>query len=462
MGATVLQAWSHLEQSNPQAVAIIDAATGRICSRAELSAEAERWRTGLDPQVELSGRCVAMAEPNGLQWWSVFLGLLQAGAIPAPLDSTEPPTTQRAIAESIGAAFLWKPGSLECVAPRRKTRLTDTCLLKVTSGSTGTPRAHGFTHAQMIADAANVCRSMEITARDVNLAIIPLGHSYALGNIVLPLLTQGTAAICAGSPLPHALETDAARWRPTVFPAVPTLLRALVRANVDPRAFASIRLVISAGAPLSPEIATAFAEKFGRRVHGFYGSTETGGITFDRRGDVTLTGRSVGTPLVGVQIELLRGRRFRIRSAAVRGRGTYIPPDRGAWNEHGELTLLGRTGRTVKVAGRRLDLGEIESALRGLHGVRDAYAAPVNDHADSVAVAVCTDLPASALKAGLRTQLAPWKVPNHWLVLPEFPSTARGKPDTRRLRQLLAPGAAGRSATSATPSSPAASPRSPH
>lgn len=462
MGSTVLEAWNEIAQSNPRAVAVVDATSGRTCSRAELSALAEQWRAGLETGPHLRGRCVAIAEPNGLQWWTVFLGLLQAGAIPAPLDATEPPAAQRAIAEAIGAAFLWNPAGLECVAPRRKIRRADICLFKVTSGSTGTPRAHGFTHAQMIADAVNVCRSMEITSGDVNLAIIPLGHSYALGNIVLPLLVQGTAAVCAGSPLPHALATDAARWRPTVFPAVPTLLRALVRADVDPRAFASVRRVISAGAPLPPEIATAFAEKFGRRVQGFYGSTETGGITFDRNGEATLTGRSVGTPLAGVQIELLRGRRFRVRSAAVRGRGTYSPPDRGAWNEHGELTLLGRTGRIVKVAGRRLDLGEIESALRSLAGVRDAYAAPVDDHADAMAVAVCTDLPAGELKAELRTRLAPWKVPDRWLVLPEFPSTARGKPDTRHLRELLAEAAAGRSFTPTTPLSPAGSPRSRH
>jgi acyl-coenzyme A synthetase/AMP-(fatty) acid ligase len=439
MGSTVLEAWNEIAERNPRAVAVIDATTGRICSRAELSVAATQWLAGLDARASLRGRCVAMAEPNGLQWWTVFLGLLQAGAIPAPLDATEPPTAQRAIAEAIGAAFLWNPAGLESVGLQRKIRRADTCLFKITSGSTGTPRAHGFTHAQMIADGVAVCRSMEVTSGDVNLAIIPLGHSYALGNIVLPLLVQGTAAVCAGSPLPHALAADAARWRPTVFPAVPTLLRALVRADVDPRAFASLRLIISAGAPLPPEIATAFAERFGRRVHGFYGSSETGGITFDRDGEATMTGRSVGTPLAGVQIELLRGRRFRVRSAAVRGRGTYSPPDRGAWNEHGELTLLGRTGRTVKVAGRRLDLGEIESALRSLQGVRDAYAAPRSDHADSVAVAVCTDLSADVIKAELRRRLAPWKVPDRWLVLPEFPSTARGKPDTRRLRELLQP-----------------------
>lgn len=379
-----------------------------------------------------------MAEPNGAMWWSVFLGLLQAGAIPALADSTEPPDALLTVARAIGAGALWRAGSLEPIAAGRAVCRSDACLVKLTSGSTGAPRARVFTHAQMLADGRQVCRSMGIETSDINLAVIPLGHSYALGNIVVPLLAQGTPAICAASPLPHALAADAARWRPTVFPAVPTLLRALVRADVAPADFASFRLVISAGAALAPELAAEFLGKFGRRVHGFYGTSETGGISFDRSGEATLTGRSVGHPLDGVSIELLPAKRFRVRSGAVAGRGAHVPADRGEWNEHGELSLLGRAGRTVKLAGRRLDLGEIETVLRALPGVRDAHAAPDAQRPDTLAVAVCTDRPVAELTAALRTRLAPWKVPNRWLVLSEFPTTGRGKIDTRQLRLLLA------------------------
>jgi non-ribosomal peptide synthetase component E (peptide arylation enzyme) len=42
----------------------------------------------------------------------------------------------------------------------------------------------------------------------------------------------------------------------------------------------------------------------------------------------------------------------------------------------------------------------------------------------------------------LRTKLAPWKIPERLLVLPEFPYTARGKTDRRRIAALLAAGRA--------------------
>ena len=152
----------------------------------------------------------------------------------------------------------------------------------------------------MEADGRQICTSMGIGPDDANLAAIPLGYSYGLGSLVIPLITQGTRVVCISSALPHAIAADASRFGPTVFPAVPPLLRALVESDVPRRPFASVRVVISAGSPLAPDVARSFADKFGVRVHGFYGSSETGGIAFDATGEATLEGRSVGTPLGGV------------------------------------------------------------------------------------------------------------------------------------------------------------------
>jgi acyl-coenzyme A synthetase/AMP-(fatty) acid ligase len=424
-------------RADPAAPAIIDAVNGRVWARADLMAAADEWLAANPAREQLARIRVAIAEPNGVSWWIVFLALLKAHAVPVLLDSTEPAANQIRTARGVGAAWICRGAKVEATGASGRVAPRDTCLVKLTSGSTGVPVARPFTHAQMLADGRQICTTMGIGPADINLAVIPLGHSYGLGNIVVPLLAQGTAAVCAGSPLPHALAADAARWRPTVFPAVPTLLRALVRTDVEPKALESVRTVISAGAPLPPEIATAFEQKFGRRVHGFYGTTETGGISFDRSGEATLEGRSVGTPMEGVRIEFQRGRRFRVQSAAVGGRGMHRPSDRAELNDFGELVLLGRAGRIIKIAGRRLDLAEVETALKALPGVRDAFAAPAAGRTDAIAAAVCTDRAAGQLRDEAKARLAPWKVPHRWLVLREFPSTPRGKTDTRRLARLL-------------------------
>jgi acyl-coenzyme A synthetase/AMP-(fatty) acid ligase len=279
---------------------------------------------------------------------------------------------------------------------------------------------------------------MGIRAGDLNLAAIPLGYSYGLGNLVVPLLAQGTALVCASSALPQSLAADVARFKPTVFPTVPPVLRALASSDVPARALSSLRLVISAGSALAPEVARCFAAKFNRRVRGFYGTSETGGIAFDRTGAATLAGRSVGLPLRGVTIRTSRPGRIAVTSAAVLGPGRFSPPDRAKLGRNGELILLGRTDRVVKIAGRRVDLAEIERALRATPGIREAFAHALEGPKTLLAAAVETELAATEVRRLLKDRLAPWKVPGRLVALEKFPVTERGKVDNPRLRQLLA------------------------
>ena len=450
----VLAHWTRLVRANPGAPALVEADTGRTWTRAQLDAEAGTWCAALPDPV--AGHRVAFALPNGATWFATFLGLHRAGAIPVPLDPSEPAASQLALAAAARAPFAWLNTRLaptEChplgdtsPSPTGKPKpkchpigdtFSGTFLVKLTSGSTGRPRALAFTDAQMLADCRQICASMGITAGDMNFGVIPFGHSYGLGNLVLPLLVQGTPVICAGVPLPHALAADIARWRPTVFPAVPALLRTLAQADLPAGALASLRTVISAGSPLPAETARAFFEKFNLRPHSFYGSSETGGIAYDRTGDATLEGRSVGTLLAGVGITPASGGRIRVTSAAVMGRGSFSPADKVALNPLGELVLQGRVGRLMKVAGRRLDLGDLERVLRALPGVRDAFAAPHPQNPDELAAVLATSLDTPAVRILLRGEFAAWKIPRRLVLVSEFPLSARGKPDTRALLALL-------------------------
>lgn len=439
MPATLSQSWTDLVRAAPGAAALIDAAGARAWTRAELHARALAWQAAHRDHA-LAGRRVAFALPNGVDWLAVFLGLQFSRAIPVPLDPTEPAAERHALARTALAAFAWIDGHLEPIADQPAGRFGPrACLVKLTSGSTGRPRALAFSHAHMFADGRQICTTMGISPSDVNLAVIPFGHSYGLGNLVVPLLAQGTAIVCASSPLPHVLAADIARWHPSVFPAVPPLLRALADSDVPPGGLASLRTIISAGSPLAPEDARRFFEKFARRVHNFYGSTETGGIAYDRGGDATLSGRGVGAPLAGVTLaSAARGGRIRVSSPAVGGRGTFSPADRAEFNEHGELRLLGRAGRIAKIAGRRLDLGALERRLRETPGVSDAFVAVHPQNPGELGAVVASALASAALRADLRTRLAPWKIPRRLVVVPAFPSTVRGKPDNRALLALLA------------------------
>ncbi len=450
LGLTLLSRWNSLVQAAPNERALVEGTTGRVFSRAELNRRSEALTSSLPADDQLAQRRVAFSQSNGADWLALFLSLLRAGAVPLPIDGSEPAAAQRQIAAAAGAALLWHEGHLESLAEALEpVREEGVALVKLTSGSTGAPRAIPFTHEEMIADGRQICATMDLRPTDLNYALIPLGHSYGLGNLVVPLLIQGTPLLCASSPLPQAIAGDLARWNPTVFPLVPALLRALSLADVSPSALQSLRVIISAGAALPAEIAQGFQAKFGKTIHGFYGSSETGGIAYDRSGDATLEGRAVGTPLEGVRIVADAGERIKIASAAVFSRGNpdrlegfpaYSPADRAAFNERGELVLLGRIGRMVKIAGRRLDLAELEQTFRRLPGIRDAYICTHPDARDELATVVASDLSAAEIRALFRRDLAPWKCPKRILVIPEFPLTPRGKTDTRALQERIEAG----------------------
>ena len=115
----------------------------------------------------------------------------------------------------------------------------------------------------------------------------------------------------------------------------------------------------------------------------------------------------------------------------------FIPADRARLEPGGRVVLLGRAGRMIKIGGRRLDLGDLEAALRRLPGIADAFAMPHPDDPDQLAAVLATPLAPLPLRALLRAHLAPWKIPRRLVPVPAFPLTARGKPDAAALRALL-------------------------
>lgn len=437
----LLQAWQHTLRRHGSSRAVAQAADGAAVTFRELDARAEAWRI-MYATSGLTGRAVVFAAPNGIGWLEIFLGLLKAGAVVVPLDAAEPPAAQRQIATDLRAAGCWNGTRLVPLPRAKRFRDPAVCLIKLTSGSTGKPRALVFTAAQLLADGRQVTATMGIGRGDLNYALIPLGHSYGLGNLTVPLLAQGVPLVCGTTLLPHGIAADFARWRPTVFPGVPAMWRALAVSDV---ALPTLRLGISAGAPLPPEVARDFVARFGRRLHNFYGSSETGGIAYDATGAATLEG-GAGRALRGVTLTALGGARLQVGSAAVLthgnrrrtgGLGAWIMPDRVTLDARGGVILQGRRGLTVKIAGRRVNLIEVADRMRRLPGVRDAWIGVSAGTDPVLGAVVATGRTAAELRTALHADTAAWKIPKKLVVVTALPVTARGKLDTRALQAMV-------------------------
>lgn len=105
----------------------------------------------------------------------------------------------------------------------------------------------------------------------------------------------------------------------------------------------------------------------------------------------------------------------------------------------GVLVHLGRLDQQVKVRGYRVELGEIEAALRDQPGVHDAVVLPVasgDGELDLEAVCAGLNIDADALLAALRLRLPAYMVPREISVFAELPLNANGKIDRRAIAAL--------------------------
>jgi acyl-CoA synthetase (AMP-forming)/AMP-acid ligase II len=385
-----------------------------------------------------SGAKIAFCLPNGASWMAFFLALQKLGLSAIPLDASLPDQACLEMAQQLGCRALYLRGKLHVFETGHGDK-RGICCIKVTSGTSGgLPKTVPCRAEHLIADGMNIIRTMGIRPNDRNLVTIPLGHSYGLGNFVLPLILQGTALVCAKHFVPRQLIEWIRFHRTTVFPSVPAIFCALASMPVRFR-LTPLRLAISAGAPLTAEVARAFFERFHLEIHNFYGSSETGGICYDRKGDATLEGRSVGKPLTGVTVRVDHGA-IEVESSAVAKRGgRWRMPDRGEWNSQGEIVLLGRQGREINIGGKKVHPSEVEHALQAVPGITEAIIWVRSQSERSfLQAAVETRLSLGEVQKALALRLPEWKFPKRYFITTELPRTARGKVDVTALRRKMA------------------------
>jgi len=445
MADLIFRHWQFTVKRQSEGLAVQGHLDGDAVSIGELNA---RIHHRLDALVDQSwrGRVVVVCLPNAAIWMEAFLCCQAKGAIVLPVDMDQPEAVVRELCERFRPVALWSESGIESLPHAR--RYQEACLIKMTSGSTGEARPLVFSDEQMLADGRQVVTSMGIRSSDINLATIPLGHSYGLGNLVMPLIQQGTGMVTLSDSYPHSIAEAVERGGVSVYPTVPAVLRILLNAEVDADKMKSLRLMVSAGSALEPGLARAFLEKYGKRIHNFYGSSETGAIAYDASGDDTLSGRSIGKPVKGLGIELGAGGKLRVSGPAVYTRynrlrsgecGACVLPDVVEVLEDGALVLKGRRSRMRKLGGKRLNLAEVERKLCDIDGVEAAYVSDFEDREGRtrLGAALVGQAGLEVVKSQLRKRLAAWKLPHHWVVLDRLPVNRRGKTDRRKLRLLI-------------------------
>jgi long-chain acyl-CoA synthetase len=450
---SLLEAWASLSQFE-QKPAIFDTSGSVLRTFAQIEEEARDFERTLLGAFR-PGDVIAIQIGNHPGWPGLLLACLRRQLVALPLERT---TTKRerdaALRTCSTSALVDIRNEQITIRPLAHAPIAwgpnPPSLLKLTSGTTAAPRAIRFRSEQILVDCSQICETMGITGRDLNFAVIPLSHSYGFSNLVTPLVAHGVPMVLSRDRMPRAVLDDLARSSATVFPAMPVFYQAFSEMEEVPP-LPKLRLCISAGAPLPLEVAKKFRRKFKQSIHSFYGSSECGGICYDREAPLREQG-FVGQPMRGLDLEPLEpgapATHVRVRSGAAGdgyfpdpdegklGHGQFIPDDLLSFSRDG-FRIVGRTSDVINVAGKKVNPAEVEAELLRFAGVRAAVVFGRESILRNQEVAACIvageGVRESDLLAHCRARLSGWQVPKRIYFVEQIPVNERGKVNRREL-----------------------------
>jgi benzoate-CoA ligase family protein len=492
-------------------VAYIDArgtwTYGQLRARAEGFAQAlESLQVGPEDRV-------LMCLLDGIDWPAVFLGTLLAGRVAVPVNTMMTaddyrymladsrarvlvvsqelfPTFAGLIGDAPGLRVIVSGenphGQLQldhlienlalrsAFCPPPTTR-DDIAFWLYTSGSTGRPKAAVHVHADLrLSNDLYAAPIVALTGNDVVYSVAKLFFAYGLGNaMTFPLSVGATTVLLADRPTPEAVAQILRRHKVTAFFAVPTFYAGFLASAAAPaRAEVSLRVCVSAGEALPPDVGRRWQVRYGVDILDGLGSTEMLHIFLSNRpGDVKYG--STGKPVPGYDIRLVDddgaviARKGEMGELQVRGptsavmywnnraqsRATFLGEwtrsgDKYVEDEEGYYVYCGRRDDMLKVGGIYVSPFEVEGALQSHPDVLEAAVVAWPDEEALIkpkafvvlkASAEASDALARALQDHCKAKLAPYKYPRWIEFRADLPKTATGKIQRFKLR----PGAKG-------------------
>ncbi len=302
-----------------------------------------------------------------------------------------------------------------------------------TSGSTGVPKRHPKTWGALTHEARIAGQRLGLNAARGGhvLATVPAQHMYGFAfSVILP--AQWGYVLGAERPFyPEDIrQALAARPVPAILVTTPLHIRACI---LDGVRFPPLDLVLSSTAPLAATLAAQAEARYATRIVEFFGSTETGAVAARR------------------QAETAPWRTFDdIRVVAVDGgfrvEAPYLPEpvvlaDHAEVLNEREFVLHGRNADLIKIAGKRIALGDLNHQLLTIEGVVDGtflLADAENGREPRLtAFVVAPGRRREDILESLRSRIDPVFLPRPLRLVETLPRNATGKLPRGSLLRLL-------------------------
>jgi long-chain acyl-CoA synthetase len=334
----------------------------------------------------------------------------------------------------------------------------DVAVIVFTSGTTGRPKGAELTVGNLLSAGDISARMCDITTGDRVGTGLPLFHVFGQTAVLMSALTGGATVSLLGRFTAKAMLDLLRRDRLTVMCGVPTMWNAMLHDAGDATAadFAQLRLAVSGGASLPPEVARAFQEKFGCTLLEGYGLTETtavatfsgagappgsvGQAVFDTQIEIRdLSGQPVGPDTAGeVYVKgptVMRGYHNRpdATSEVLSADGWLRTGDIGELDAAGNLRIVDRAKELIIRGGYNVYPSEVEAVLYEHPDIVEAAVIGIpHPHYGEEVAAVVAVRPGSpqdgpAITAWSRERLSAYKIPRIVQFVNELPKGSTGK-----------------------------------
>ncbi|OLC45807.1 MAG: hypothetical protein AUH43_15415 [Acidobacteria bacterium 13_1_40CM_65_14] len=359
---------------------------------------------------------------------------------------------------------------------RLEIRPDDLAVLQYTGGTTGTPKGAMLTHGNIWANVVQTESwtnpSYVINGNERYLVVIPYFHIYAFSVCMMVGLRIGALQIIHPKYDPEQVLISIRDFRPTYFPAVPTVFVSLLNhPKVSEYGLEHVRLFNSGGAPCPVEVMEAFERRIGRPLNEGYGLSETSPVThstpqlaFRKLGTIGLPFPDTDMKIVDVETgtrelpvgdagelcisgpQVMKGYWKNPQESAnvlrkhADGRTWFHTGDVARMDEDGYTSIVQRKKDMMIVDGFNVYPSEVEAVLYAHPAVRLAAAIGVPDSYHGEIVKACialkpgTSATADEVIAHCRVSLTEYKVPRQVEIRDTLPMSAVGKILYRVLR----------------------------
>lgn len=412
---------------NARRTAVVDG--GTAVSYADLEQRITSLAATLFGMGVRQGDRVAVLLPNGLDFVTGYFAIAHVGAIAVPLNDQYQQTELRYFIQACGISLLITSRDFEQLCCRVLSMSESPCrvffvedqkevpeselmsrgdlkveidpdapvMYQFSSGSTGRPKRIARTHANVLFELDGFIQTLNITHEDRFLGVAPFSHVNGLMRSMMASIRAGATLYPLARFERHAVAELIEKNKISIFIAVPFMMSMLAKANFRQQPdFSSLRLCVSASAPMPKSINQEFHQKFGMYVRQLYGSTETGTISMNLASAIEGSLESVGTPIPGVEVEVFTddGRiapvdeigEVAVKSPAaiasyeagddaskeVFRNGYFFTGDLGRRDEDGLLVLVGRKTCFINKGGYKINPREIEELLESFPKVDEA------------------------------------------------------------------------------------------